>query len=547
MKKTLSLLIFSLLLGLGVLNAQNQRTVVLECFTSATCPPCASINPSLDNLINNNADKLIAIKYHVNWPTNHDPMNHHNIADVSAKVSYYSVSSVPTSVGDGTWKNDSDVVNQNLINQWAAVPSPLEMRMTHFFNAAQDTMFVVVMGKATTDIDSDNLKLNVAVLEKTMEYATAPGTNGERIFHNVMKKMLPKAAGESLYDLDAGEYFAFSYSWALANVMNINELTAVAWVQDNDTKQVFQGCKSSENLQPFYQRQAKIVDAIYMQNYTCTGTISPKIVVKNYGSEAINTLKINAYNNDVLIKTINWQGNIEFCKSKTIDLGEMNFTVAEENDIEFELELINGYPDDYSTPDYDYDIHTANVVVNQAFKFYVRTSNEPESITWEIINNNTGDVVLSGGPYTQAHKIFEHDFNLDADGCYSVVLHDAGNNGLGTGDVRFSLKAGNTSLFTCEYFYDVCREEFYYIDTDGVSEVVGSAANVYPNPTTGTITVETDVNGDAAVYNTAGQLVYNQKVEGTTVLNLSNLEKGTYLFVLTSENGENTKQIIVLQ
>ena len=168
MKKFLSLLTLSLIIGIGVINAQNQRTVVLECFTSTTCGPCASANPALDNLINNNADKLIAIKYHVNWPAAGDPMNLHNPGDVSSKVSFYSINAVPYSVGDGTWVGNSGSVSQAMINQWAAVDSPIDMRMTYYFNAAQDTMFVVVMGRASSAINSNSLKLNISVIEKTI-------------------------------------------------------------------------------------------------------------------------------------------------------------------------------------------------------------------------------------------------------------------------------------------------------------------------------------------------------------------------------------------
>ena len=533
---------------MGVMKAQNQRIVVLECFTSATCGPCANYNPQLDNLINNNQDKLIAIKYHVNWPSDHDPMNHHNPSDVSSKVSYYSVNSVPMSIGDGTWKGNSGNVTQSLIDQWAAVESPIEMRTTFFFNATQDTMFVVAMGRALTDVNSNNLRLNVSILEKTMEYATAPGTNGERIFHNVMKKMLPKPSGQILPALHAGDYFAYTYSWALANVMNIDELTAVAWVQDSNTKEMFQGCKTTENFNPYYAKQARIAEVFYMKDYICTGSITPSIIVENLGQEAINTLKINTLNNGIEIASMNWEGNIPFGRSSRIALGEINFDVQDSDNISFEIELINGLPDDYATPTLTYQSQAATTVYsNKTLKLYIRTSTEPELMTWNIVNANTGAVVSNGGPYDEAHKIYQYDLDLDTDGCYVVTMNDAGNNGLGTGDAKFSLKSGNATIFTCEGFTDTQSCEFYYSTDDAVIENAENNAQIYPNPSTGLITVETESFGNATVYNTAGQLVYSQKIDGKTVLNLSNLEKGTYLFVLTSENGESKQQIIVLQ
>ena len=42
-------------------------------------------------------------------------------------------------------------------------------------------------------------------------------------------------------------------------------------------------------------------------------------------------------------------------------------------------------------------------------------------------------------------------------------------------------------------------------------------------------------------------MVLTQKIEGKTVLNISGFEKGTYLLVLTDENGNGSRQVIVLQ
>ena len=74
MKKTT--LIFASLMMLFSLkiNAQNERILLFECFTNTGCGPCAQQNPALDALINANADRVAAIKYHMSWPSPNDPM-----------------------------------------------------------------------------------------------------------------------------------------------------------------------------------------------------------------------------------------------------------------------------------------------------------------------------------------------------------------------------------------------------------------------------------------------------------------------------------------
>jgi len=548
MKKLLSLLTLSLVIGLGVANAQNQRIVVLECFTSATCGPCAQYNPQLDNIVNENSEKLIAIKYHVNWPSAGDPMNLHNPSEVSSRVSYYSVTGVPTSVADGNaWFGNSGSVSQSLVNQWAAVESPLEMRMTHYLNDTQDTITVVVMGRATSAIESNNLKLHISVIEKTMEYATAPGTNGERIFHNVMKKMLPGSSGTNIPSLQAGDYFAYTYSWALANVMNVSELTAVAWLQDHSTKTVYQGCKSSEDFQPYYAKQAQITGIDHTKKNICSGSAEPVVFVDNLGSETINSLTFNIKVNGEDVKQVTWNGNIPFTKEAKISLGEINFDVAEENEMLIEIAQINGAPDDYSPSIYSYTFEEAKLIVNKAFKLKLRTDDEPQLITWEVVNMNTGEVVVSGGPYDTPFETYNINFELENAGCYMFTIYDAGGNGLYDGSGIYNLKAGSTNIASGSKFTDQESNEFSFTKDDDIEEYSVNTANIYPNPSNGIVTVDTESSCAIAVYNTVGQMVLSQDINGKTMLDLSNLDKGTYLFVITSKNGEKNSQVIVLQ
>lgn len=550
MKKFLSLLTLSLIIGIGVINAQNQRTVVLECFTSTTCGPCASANPALDNLINNNADKLIAIKYHVNWPAAGDPMNLHNPGDVSSKVSFYSINAVPYSVGDGTWVGNSSSVSQAMINQWAAVDSPIDMRMTHYFNAAQDTMFVVVMGRASSAINSNSLKLNISVIEKTMEYASAPGSNGERIFHNVMKKLLPSAAGTSIAAMEAGDYFAYKYSWALANVMNVSELTAVAWLQDGTTKQMIQGCKSSDDVQPFFAKQAKISKLDHTKKTICSSSVNPDIYVTNFGSETINSLAVNVSVNGTSIADLTWQGNIDFGKTAKINFGELNFAdveTLENNEMIFEITQINGAADEYAPGTYRYAFDEAPVVVNKTLKLSIRTDDEPQNITWDIVKTSNGEVVVSGGPYEEPHKVYSENIELVDDDCYMFTIYDAGGNGMAGGNGLYGIKVGSQTIISGNDFTDKESNEFYFTKNDGVAENIGNDAHIYPNPSNGFITVDVEGMNVLTVYNTTGQMVYNQSINDKTTVDLSKLEKGTYLMVLTTRDGKNTKQVIVLQ
>src|SRR5436190_1980734 len=99
MKKLFTLITFIALCSVAL--AQTQRMVLTEEFTQASCPPCASANPTYNAMCDANPTKLIGLHYQVSWPGS-DPMNAENATQVATRVSYYGVSGVPDSKLDGS-------------------------------------------------------------------------------------------------------------------------------------------------------------------------------------------------------------------------------------------------------------------------------------------------------------------------------------------------------------------------------------------------------------------------------------------------------------
>ncbi|HKK89246.1 MAG TPA: hypothetical protein VJ917_10370, partial [Saprospiraceae bacterium] len=70
MKQVLPTLILLFLLTSAF--GQTQRTVLLEEFTNASCPPCEAQNPDYNALIEANRDRIVSIKYQTSFP-GYDP------------------------------------------------------------------------------------------------------------------------------------------------------------------------------------------------------------------------------------------------------------------------------------------------------------------------------------------------------------------------------------------------------------------------------------------------------------------------------------------
>ena len=381
MKKFTILFASLMLISLSVI-AQNERTILLESFTNTGCGPCAAYNPGMDALINSNADKIAAIKYHVSWPSNQDPMYLHNTGENSARVSYYGVNSVPHVVVDGTrFSGNSGDITQNVINQAAAIASPMQMRLSWELNADQTTITVYVMGRVTTDI-TGSAKLYVGVIEKEIHFNSAPGSNGEKNFYQVMKKLLPNANGTILGELNAGDYFTYTFTWDLANVYNNNQLDAIAWVQNTNTKEVYQACKSSQQMVPFFANEACATAVKNVKGLNCSGEANPHLLLTNYGSSALTSAELEVLHNGVSLKTMTWSGNLATFASELVDLGDISFDMEDVNELEVRINTVNGGSDEAPSNNVaTYEIKKSPDVVGKVLKLTVRTDANPVPFT----------------------------------------------------------------------------------------------------------------------------------------------------------------------
>ena len=542
MKKTTLIVTALVMLFSLKVNAQNERVLLFECFTNTSCGPCASQNPALDALINANADRVAAIKYHMNWPGANDPMYLHNTVDNNARKGVYNVSSVPHTVVDGIrYANVPSGLSQNVVNNWLNIESPFEMRLSYEVDEAANTITVHVMGRASQAVPG-TIKLYIGVIEREIHYTSAPGTNGERDFYSVMKKLLPSASGVSIGNVEAGSYFAYTYSWELANVYNNDQLDAIAWIQNINTKEVYQACKSSENIVPFFANEGMVSNITNVKGTNCSGEAAPKVLLTNNGSNALTSAELEVWVYDDLLKTVNWTGNLPTFASEEVELGEVSFDIEanQEKTLAVKIKSVNGGADEAPTNDIAlFDFKGSPETVGKVLKLSIRTDANPQETTWKIINLTTGEAVLQGGPYDEANHMYTETLDITGDGCYDFTIYDAGGDGLDGG--VYGLKAGGTTLFSGNVFGDSESNEFSYEVTADVEENPNHSINIYPNPTDGMLNIVSESEQDVVVYNTIGQIVFESVCDGVLQIDMKHFGAGIYAIKV----GNETQRIVV--
>ena len=215
---------------ISVAFGETQRTPMIEHFSSSTCDPCVAVNTTMAELTDNNKGAYTYTKYTVNGPGLGDP---YFTEEVGTKMTYYNVISVPMVFFDGTLIEKTSI-NDETFQKHYKTPALANVRGA--FNVVGNT--INITADFMTYFNVENIKAYVSVNEKTTTKNT--GSNGETEFHHVMMKMLNDDKGTNL-DIKAGEYkrLEFSYDMSNTNVEDINDLEVALWLQDDETKEIF--------------------------------------------------------------------------------------------------------------------------------------------------------------------------------------------------------------------------------------------------------------------------------------------------------------------
>jgi hypothetical protein len=253
-----------------VIKEVEPKTVLLEDFANVSCVPCVISNKIIENLTRHTygTSKLIAVKFPTNFPAPNDPFYLANKPDCDSRISYYNVFFAPNTVIDGIERpistdsldikasvdlrlSDLPRFSLNIKDSISSadyfidvnvkvIPKYFPQSKTVNVNTTNSISVNFELDLETSPINFDDLVLHTVVTETEIEFATPPGSNGETKFYDVMRKMLPSNAGESLSTLGITGEGSFSRQIPVSPAWNSNNLNAVVYIQNKSTKEVLQ-------------------------------------------------------------------------------------------------------------------------------------------------------------------------------------------------------------------------------------------------------------------------------------------------------------------
>ncbi|MCB9259646.1 MAG: T9SS type A sorting domain-containing protein [Ignavibacteriales bacterium] len=241
-------IVLILLLAFSIQNFGYEKLSIIERFTNASCPPCASINNDWYNsLVTNLIDSQNAthIIYNVWWPGSSDPMFLFNQDENVAITNYYNVNAVPTIVVNGSICTTAETAVQNAVDNGNSQYTPFLVKIVPiYYSSNRINVSVKIIRDASDTSTPENLRLKLALTEKLVIFDSPPGSNGENQFSSVCRKLLPDEQGTSFETPAAGDSIEINLEFypneEFISTVDVNKLRAVAFIQNQSSKEIYQ-------------------------------------------------------------------------------------------------------------------------------------------------------------------------------------------------------------------------------------------------------------------------------------------------------------------
>jgi thiol-disulfide isomerase/thioredoxin len=221
-----------------------EKIVLLEDFANVSCDPCVISNTIIEQLSGEYENQLVVVKYSANFPSPNDPFYNGAREDNDYKMNFYNILFAPTVIIDGIERPISTDENsiKSAINKRIAEVTPFDIKITG--SKTIDKYNLQSEVKLLDDnFDVTNCKLFLVVVEEEISFSNPPGSNGETVFFNVMRDVLPDNTGLNLSFTNDDKSMKNSFEVKLENEWNSENISGIIFIQNNVTKEVYQANK----------------------------------------------------------------------------------------------------------------------------------------------------------------------------------------------------------------------------------------------------------------------------------------------------------------
>ena len=293
---------------------ERSRLVLLEHFANPDEDDFDYTQSILSNILNENPNDVISVQYYTSFPSMNE-INEFYAAGPSARSLFYGVTQVPYSIVDGGDRkfnySSTNTLESTDINKRMLEDPKFKIIIQQ--DQQGENLAVSAKIKALENISDTEVSIQIAVVEKSV-------VSDSKTYKNVLRTFLPDAAG-SLIERNwlIDDSTTVNQLWNIPDGINMDSLVTVVFVQDEETKEIYQASFSDT------------LSTITAIDDILTEITNTNIIV--YPNPAYNefNIKLNSFTESNLqIELYNNIGNL--VKSSIILKGE-NFKTIEVNEL----------------------------------------------------------------------------------------------------------------------------------------------------------------------------------------------------------------------
>ncbi|HLP19425.1 MAG TPA: Omp28-related outer membrane protein [Chitinophagales bacterium] len=227
--------------------AQSPKTVLFEHFTNTKCSICASRNPGFYSVLSG-YPQVLHIAFHPSSPYASCYFSLQNAAENNDRTNFYNVfGSTPRFVLNGKILPSADpVITTTTIDTTLNQTSPVEISDTEEL-VTSDSVKVRVVVRTTGAITDPQMVLFAGATQDTVQYSAG---NGEQLHHDVFRKALTKAKGDTINLPALNDSVVFFFAYKIQPGWREPNMNTIAWLQTTDTKRVLNADKSHRVVTP---------------------------------------------------------------------------------------------------------------------------------------------------------------------------------------------------------------------------------------------------------------------------------------------------------
>lgn len=560
---------FTLKAQVYVSTTPANRNVILEEFTGRNCQYCPDGHAIANQISASNPGRFWAVNVHAGGyaPTTYPNFN---IPESSAILGGFNVDGFPSGVVNrstadgqnrGAW---STLANQQM-NQAAECNIGGIVIVNPTSRVATITVEVYYTGNSAVD---ENY-LTVAMLQDSILGSQSGGSTwnpgqmiGNQYVHmHILRDMITNTWGDAISPTTQGTLITRTYEYEIPETIgtpngvavDLNNIHFLAWVseryQGTPTRPIL-NANQLEYIQGVDEPIHPIVSGIQIDGlYECTQSKNIEISIQNIGTGPINSMAITAeYAGEVFNEY--WEGDFQ-----PFDKEKLNIPVTASfgtHDVSVSITEVNGEPYEFSLTTPVTVLEWADLVIDgeeESLKLQLMQDKFGNQITWEFTAAD-GTVLGSGGPYDMlaggnATQIHIERVTVPVNECVKFTIRDSMGNGIccTNGNGYYIVKdSHNNVLFGDTNDGDFGDEASHLISVKGtevqVEETSEQTVEIYPNPTSGMLTIKKEGMTSVEVYNAVGQHLMSMEVNNDMCqVNTDRLANGIYFVRIYANDG----------